>query len=97
MLSIFSSCSLYYRFHKSKAEKAQIKEARKKDAEWKKKDRIREQNKKRIMGMQTKDTRKRMKNSAKKSDRINARKAPKQEKHYQLPRIFKPSRWWRKK
>lgn len=91
-----SSCGLYYRLHKSKAEKAQLKDARKKEDEWNKKQKIQEQNRKRVLAMQTKDTRKRMKSSRKKSDRINAGKPPKQEKHYRLPKIFKPSKWWRK-
>ena len=93
---LFSSCGLYYRLHKTKAEKAQLKAERKKEDEWNKKQKIQEQNRKRMMAMQTKDTRKRMRANKKKSDRINARKAPQMEKHFKVPRLFRPSRWWRK-
>jgi sortase (surface protein transpeptidase) len=92
----FTSCGLYYRLHKTKAEKAQLKAERKKEDEWNKKQKIQEQNRKRMMAMQTKDTRKRMRTNKKKSDRINARKAPQMEKHFKIPRLFRPSRWWRK-
>jgi len=95
LLFLNSSCGLYYRLHKTKAEKSQIKESNKKEEEWNKKQKIQEQNRKRVLAMQSKDTRKRMKSSKKKSDRINARKARKQEKHYKIPRIFRPSKWWR--
>jgi hypothetical protein len=96
VVSLFSSCGLYYRLHKTKAEKAQLKAERKKEEEWKKKQKIQDMNRKRMMAMQTKDTRKRMKVNRKKSDRINARKAPQQEKHFKIPRIFRPRKWWRK-
>lgn len=92
----FTSCGLYYRLHKTTAEKAQLKAERKKEDEWNKKQKIQEQNRKRMMAMQTKDTRKRMRTNKKKSDRINSRKAPQMEKHFKIPRLFKPSRWWRK-
>ena len=92
----FTSCGLYYRLHKTKAEKAQLKAEHKKEDEWNKKQKIQEQNRKRMMAMQTKDTRKRMRTNKKKSDRINARKAPQMEKHFKIPRLFRPSRWWRK-
>jgi sRNA-binding protein len=92
----FNSCGLYYRLHKTKAEKAQLKAESKKEDEWNKKQKIQEQNRKRMMAMQTKDTRKRMRTNKKKSDRINSRKAPQMEKHSKIPRLFRPSRWWRK-
>jgi hypothetical protein len=91
-----SSCGLYYRLHKTKAEKVQLKADRKKEEEWEKKHKIQKDNQKRVMAMQSKDTRKRMKASRKKSDRINAGKPALQTKHYHIPRIFRPSKWWRK-
>ena len=96
ILMSFGSCRIYYRLHKTKAEKAQLKANRKKEEEWEKKEKIQKENRKRVMAMQTKNTRKRMKSNKKKSDRINAGKSPTQQRHFKLPRIFNPSKWWRK-